>query len=150
MTLTSPAVTSDGVLRADYTCDGSGASPALAWSTAPTSTRELALMMATLPGDGTTKWNWVLCRIPAAATGLERNSVGVGTAGVGGDGPTTAYQPPCSQGPGAKVYTFTIYALSASPTLPAQPSQVTGAILTRAIAGLTLGSGTLSVTYTRQ
>ena len=65
-------------------------------------------MMTTLPGDGTTKWNWVLYSIPESTTGLARNSSGVGILGVGSHGSTMAYEPPCSQGPGAKVYTFTL------------------------------------------
>jgi phosphatidylethanolamine-binding protein (PEBP) family uncharacterized protein len=148
-TLTSPAASDGGTLPAEYTCDGAGSSIALSWSNAPSGTREFALMMTTLPGDGTTKWNWVLYAIPAAATGLAKNSSGVGTPGVGSDGPQAAYQPPCSQGPGAKLYTFTLYALSASPSLPASASQVTGAVLTGAIANITLGSASLKLSYTR-
>jgi phosphatidylethanolamine-binding protein (PEBP) family uncharacterized protein len=71
-----------------------GASLPLAWSNAPAGTREFALLMTTLPRDGTTKWNWVLYGIPAPATNLPRNSVGVGTAGLGSDGPALGYQPP--------------------------------------------------------
>ena len=53
------------------------------------------------PGDeGTTKWNWVLYDIPATATGLAKNTTGVGTLGIGHTG-TAAYEPPCSQGSGA-------------------------------------------------
>jgi phosphatidylethanolamine-binding protein (PEBP) family uncharacterized protein len=148
-TLTSPAASDGGTLPAEYTCDGAGASPALSWSNAPSGTREFALMMTTLPGDGTTKWNWVLHAIPATATGLANNSSGVGTPGVGSDGPQAAYQPPCSQGPGAKFYTFTLYALSATPSLPASASQVTGSVLTAAIANITLGSASLKLSYTR-
>jgi phosphatidylethanolamine-binding protein (PEBP) family uncharacterized protein len=149
MTLTSPTVAQNGSLPAEYTCDGAGSTLALSWSNAPSGTREFALMMTTLPGDGTTKWNWVVYGIPATASGLATNSAGVGKTGVGSDGPTAAYQPPCSQGPGAKVYTFTIYALSAAPLLPAQPTQVTGSVLTNAIAAITLARGSLSVTYAR-
>jgi len=148
-TLTSPAGADGATLPAEYTCDGAGSSIALSWSNAPAGTREFALMMTTLPGDGTTKWNWVLYAIPASATGLARNGSGVGTPGVGSDGPQAAYQPPCSQGPGAKLYTFTLHALSASPSLPASASQVTGAVLTGAIANITLGSASLKLSYTR-
>lgn len=149
LTLTSPAGTDGGTLPAEYTCDGAGVSPALSWSNAPSGTREFALLMTTLPGDGTTKWNWVLYAIPASASALARNSAGVGTAGVGSDGPQAAYQPPCSQGPGAKLYTFTLYALSAAPALPASASQVTGPVLTAAVASITLGSASLKLSYTR-
>ena len=148
-TLTSPAASDGGSLPAEYTCDGAGSSIALSWWNAPSGTREFALMMTTLPGDGTTKWNWVLYAIPVSATGLAKNSSGVGTPGVGSDGPQAAYQPPCSQGPGAKLYTFTLYALSASPSLPASASQVTGVVLTSAIATRTLGSASLKLSYTR-
>jgi phosphatidylethanolamine-binding protein (PEBP) family uncharacterized protein len=148
-TLTSPAASDGGTLPAEYTCDGAGVSLALSWSNAPSGTREFALMMTTLPGDGTTKWNWMLYAIPASATGLAKHSSGVGTPGVGSDGPQAAYQPPCSQGPGAKLYTFTLYALSASPSLPASANQVTGPVLTAAIANITLGSASLKLSYTR-
>jgi phosphatidylethanolamine-binding protein (PEBP) family uncharacterized protein len=72
-----------------------------------------------------------------------------GTLGVGSDGPQAACQPPCSQGPGAKLYTFTLYALSVSPSLPVAANQVTGASLTSAIANITLGSASLKLSYTR-
>lgn len=149
MTLTSSVGPNGGTLPADYTCDGSSASPPLAWTGAPSGTVEYALLMTTLPGDGTTKWNWVMFGIPVGTTSLDRNTSGIGIFGVGSDGPTTAYQPPCSQGPGLKLYTFTIYALSASPVLTVPARQVTGAILSTAIANITLGSGSLTLGYTR-
>ena len=148
-TITSPAGADGTTLPAEYTCDGAGSTIALSWSNAPSGTREFALMMTTLPGDGTTKWNWVLYGIPSTTTGLAKNSSGVGTLGVGSDGPQAAYQPPCSQGPGAKLYTFTLHALSASPSLPVPANQVTGAVLTAAIANITLGSASLKLSYTR-
>jgi formylglycine-generating enzyme required for sulfatase activity/phosphatidylethanolamine-binding protein (PEBP) family uncharacterized protein len=147
--LTSDAGADGGTLLADYTCDGTGSSPALSWSNAPAGTQEFALLMTTLPGDGTTKWNLVLYGIPGTTTGLIKNSSGVGIAGVGSDGPTMAYQPPCSQGPGAKRYTFTLYALSASPQLPDAANEVTGAVLTQAISSITLGSASITLSYTR-
>ena len=147
--MSSPTVAEGGALPIDYTCDGTGSTLALNWSGTPSGTKEYALLMTTLPGDGTTKWNWVLHGIPATATGLAKNSSGVGTLGVGSDGPQAAYQPPCSQGPGAKVYTFTLHALSASPSLQVPANQVTGAVLTGAIANITLGSASLKLSYAR-
>ena len=145
--MTSSAVTDGGTLPAEYTCDGEGATLALAWANAPAGTREYALLMSTLPGDGTTKWNWVMYGIPASVTALPRNTAGIGTLGVGSDGPQAAYQPPCSQGPGSKVYTFTVYALSGPPQL--STSRPTGAVLASAVVPLTLASASLSVSYTR-
>lgn len=147
--LATPVGVDGGTLPADYTCDGSRSSPPLSWSDPPAGTREFALLMTTLPGDGTTKWNWVLYGIPADVTGLPVNSSGVGTAGLGSDGPLPGYQPPCSQGPGLKLYTFTIYALSASPRLSGPANQVTGAVLASAIAPITLGTASVTLGYTR-
>ncbi len=138
-----------GTLPAEYTCDGTGSSPALSWSNAPEGTKEFALMMTTLPGDGTTKWNWVLYSIPGTTTSMAKNSSGVGILGTGSHGTTMAYDPPCSQGPGPKLYTFTLYALSESPQLPAAASQVTGEVLSNAISSITLGSTSLNLSYTR-
>jgi len=147
--LTSDAVVEGGTLPAGYTCDGSSSSMALSWTNVPAGTREFALMMTTLPGDGTTKWNWVLYHIPKSTSILARNSSGVGTLGAGSHGSTLAYEPPCSQGPGAKTYTFTVYALSDSPVLPGATSQVTGPLLTKAISSITLGKASLNVSYAR-
>ncbi|MEI6205578.1 MAG: SUMF1/EgtB/PvdO family nonheme iron enzyme [Desulfuromonadales bacterium] len=147
--LTSDAGVDGGTLPADYTCDGTGSSPQLSWSHAPSGTQQFALLMTTLPGDGTTKWNWVLYSIPGTTTSLAKNSSGVGIPGVGSDGPAMAYQPPCSKGPGSKLYTFTLYALSVSPTLPSSVNQVTGAVLTSAISSITLGSASLNLSYSR-
>jgi phosphatidylethanolamine-binding protein (PEBP) family uncharacterized protein len=90
----------------------------------------------------------VLFNIPATATGLAQGATGIGTLGVSHRG-IAAYEPPCSQGPGSKGYTFTLHALSAPPSLPSGSYPVTGEALTRAIAPITLGSASLSLSYTR-
>jgi phosphatidylethanolamine-binding protein (PEBP) family uncharacterized protein len=147
--LMSSVAPDGGMLPADYTCDGSGSTPALSWEGAPAGTTEFALLMTTLPGDGTTKWNWVLYGIPGTAAGLDRNSTGVGIVGSGNHGTVMTYDPPCSQGSGPKVYSFTLYALSASPALPVGPDRVTGPVLTEAIQGITLARATLNLTHSR-
>ena len=149
--LTSDVGVEGGTIPIEYSCDGEGNSPALSWSNAPSGTKEFALMMTTLPGDGTTKWNWVLYSIPVSTTGLSKNGSGIGTLGAsshGGD--TLTYAPPCSEGPGAKLYTFTLYALSESPELPDVAEQVTGEVLTKAISSITIDSTSLNLNYTRQ
>jgi hypothetical protein len=47
--------------------------------------------------------------------------------------------------PGAKDDTFTLYALSGSPALPAKPEAVTGPVLTSAISPVTLGTASLNL-----
>jgi len=148
-TLTSDAGPDGSTMSAAYTCDGAGITPGLSWSGAPAGTEEYALMMTTQPGDGTTRWNWVLYGIPGTTTNLVENSTGIGTLGSGSHGTVMQYDPPFSQNPGLKTYTFTLYALSGSPSLPADPAQVTGPVLTSAIAPITLGTASLKLSYTR-
>ena len=136
-------------LLQEYTCDGAGSSPALSWSGAPAETKEFALMMTTVPVDGSTRWNWVLYHIPQSARGLLKNGSAIGILGTGSHGTIMKYDPPCSQGPGPKTYTFTLYALSASPVLPENTSQVTGPVLTSAIAPVTLETASFNLSYTR-
>jgi len=148
-TLASDAGTDGSTMSVKYTCDGSGLTPELSWSGAPAGTEEYALMMTTLPGDETTRWNWVLYGIPGTTTGLAQNTTGIGTVGTGSHGTMMQYDPPCSQGPGLKTYTFTLYALSGSPSLPSDPARVTGPVLTSAIAPLNLGTASLNLSYSR-
>jgi phosphatidylethanolamine-binding protein (PEBP) family uncharacterized protein len=152
--LTGIGFSASGLLPSAHTCDGAGVSPALAWSGAPANTAEFALLVTTVapvgPGAPTgIKWNWVLYGIPNTTAALAEASSGVGQNGITSDGPKLAYAPPCSQGPGAKPYTFTLYALSAAPTLPSSASQVTGPTLEAAIASRTLAAAAFTVTYAR-
>ncbi|MEI7613624.1 MAG: YbhB/YbcL family Raf kinase inhibitor-like protein [Betaproteobacteria bacterium] len=149
-TLTSGAGIDGGMLPVEYSCDGTGASPALQWSNAPVGTKEFALVISTFPVDGTTRWNWVLFGIPKSATGLAKNTAGVGTLGATSHDMSVTYEPPCPNGPGAKLYTFTVYALSASPALPDSPNKVTGATLTKAINSITLDSASINLSYARR
>ena len=144
--LTSSVVSEGGNLPADHTCDGHGGSPPLAWSGAPAGTRAFALLMTTIPADGSTKYNWVLYNVPAARQALDAAAFGVAEAGVGSDGPATGYQPPCSQGTGPKTYTFTLHALSASVSPSGVPD---GPALLALVAPLTLAKATLNVSYSR-
>ena len=131
-------------LAALNTCDGMGVSPDLQWSNVPSGTKEFALLMKTV-APNETKYNWVLYSIPASITSLNKDSFGIGLNGVGSDGPFLGYQAPCSQGPGVKVYTFTIYALSASPVLGA--STPSGLSLLNSISSITIASASLDMSY---
>ncbi len=145
-TLTSSAATAGGTLPAAYTCDGTGSTLPLAWTNPPAGTTSYALLLSTAPTSTTIKYDWVLYNIDPATTALAQDSFLVGTLGQGDDGPGAIYDPPCSQGPGAKTYTFTLYALNAAPTLT---GTVTGAMLATTIASSTLATASLSVSYSR-
>ena len=148
-TLVSSEVGQDGLLSSDATCDGSGSSPSLTWRNPPAGTKSFALLMSTDPGDGVLKYNWVDYNLSASLTGLPKNSILVGTYGAGSDGPTLAYQPPCSQGPGLKKYKFTLYALSYPSPLKTSTTAVTGPDLLGLMANGILGQATLEASYSR-
>ena len=148
LTVSSTIGVSGSTMSSNYACTlygGLGYSPDLSWSGCPSTTKELALIMTTIALDGT-KYNWILYSIPTTVSSLATNTSGVGTAGLGSDGPTYGYQAPCSSGLGTKDYLFTMYALSATPTLS---GVVTGAVLTSAISSTTLATGSISLSYTR-
>ncbi len=149
-TLTTTAGADGSTLPIEYSCDGTGVSPALQWSNAPAGTQGFALMISTIPVDGSTRWNWVLYGIPKSATGLPKNTSGIGTLGATSHDLSVRYEPPCPNGPGAKRYTFTLYALSAAPVLPDNPAKVTGAVLSKAISAITLDTASFTMSYTRR
>lgn len=148
--LSSPAVVEGGTLPAEYTCDGASATLPLAWNGAPTGTRSFAVIMHHVPGPGDTHWYWVVYNIPANVTNLPKNSAGIGMLGNNSVNGRTEYAPPCSKGRGLKLYTYTLYALSAQPQLSVPAAQVSRDVLLAAIQDITLASAELNVTYTRK
>jgi phosphatidylethanolamine-binding protein (PEBP) family uncharacterized protein len=145
----SSAGATNATLATTYTCDGGAQSPPVSWSGAPSGTVGYALLMTTIPSPGTVKYNWLLYNIPASTTSIAAGTV-AGTVGFADDGAGLNYAPPCSQGPGLKNYIFTVYALSGAPNLSGlSAAQVTGAVLTAALAPVTLASGSLTLGVNR-
>ena len=148
-TLTSSEVSEGGELPKEFTCDGSSATLPLSSSDVPEGTKSFAVIMHHIPGPGDSHWYWVLYNIPANVTSLEKNTSGIGALGNNSVNSETKYAPPCSKGPGEKLYTYTVYALSAEPQLNVSASEVSRDVLLNAIKDITLASATLNVTYTR-
>jgi len=142
-----------GTLPVTYTCDGQGVSPALTWRGAPKATKATkgyAIVMDHVPPDGGHHWYFLDWDIPAMTHSLVAGATTVGYLGGNSVNRELGYAPPCSQGPGAKVYTITVYALSGTPTLPRQSSaSVTRDQVLSAISGMTLSKAVLDVTYSR-
>ena len=147
-TLTSPVITADGSLPVEFTCDGAAETPPLAWSGAPKGTASYAVVMHHVAGPGDVHWYWVLYDISPSIDRLDAATPPPAVIGTNSVNDRTEYAPPCSKGPGKKVYTFTVYALSARPNLPDQ-ARVSRPVLLEALAGLILGEATLDVTYER-
>jgi phosphatidylethanolamine-binding protein (PEBP) family uncharacterized protein len=148
--LSSPEIGADSLLPVDYTCDGASASIPLKWSGAPDNTISFALIMHHVASPTDIHWYWVLYNIPASISSLSRNVSGIGILGTNSVNDKTSYSPPCSQGPGIKAYTYTIYALSQNPTLSVAPEMVTRELLLNAIEGITLSNSKITVYYSRK
>ena len=147
--LSSPAVT-DGRLPTEYTCDGASATLPLLWSGVPAGTKSLALIMHHVAGPDDIHWYWVLYNLPASLNSLDKNTSGTGTLGTNSVNKNMAYTPPCSKGPGDKLYTLTLYALSAEPQFSVPAGQVNRDVLLQAIQSVTIDSAELQVTYARK
>jgi len=147
--LTSSVVTNGGALPVEFTGDGAGASPPLAWSGAPPGTKCFVIIMDHFPGPGDVKWYWTLYNVPATVHSLTKNATGIGIAGNNSVNRNPGYAPPHSKGPGAKTYFITVYALSAPVQIPLPPARVSRNVLLTAIKDLVLDSAGLKFTYDR-
>jgi phosphatidylethanolamine-binding protein (PEBP) family uncharacterized protein len=132
-----------------YTCDSLGISPGVQWSNAPTATKSFALTMYTIPPTGDKHVYIVLYNIPATTSSIPDNSKNIGIFGINTVDGKTTYTPPCSQGPGAKIYVLTLYALSDLPVITVPNTKVTMDILLAGMKDKILDSAVMSVTYTR-
>jgi len=141
----SPAIGADRMLPSEYTCDGAGVSPPIEWEAGPEGTKSYALVLWHEAPDQTKSY-WVIHGIPATITVLPKAARGVGVMGLN-DKRRPEYDPPCSRGPGLKTYHVTVYALSATPQLPA--TAVDREALLAAVEGITLADGTLTFSYER-
>jgi Raf kinase inhibitor-like YbhB/YbcL family protein len=132
-----------------YTCDSSGISPGVSWESVPTGTKTFAITMHHYPPTGDKHVYWVVYNIPADIRSIPAGFTGVYSYGINTVNGRNTYTPPCSQGPGAKVYILTLYALQAQPVISKPASQVTMDVLLDAIRTTKLDSAIMNVTYTR-
>jgi phosphatidylethanolamine-binding protein (PEBP) family uncharacterized protein len=100
-------------------------------------------------GPGDKHVYFVLYNIPATVTSIPEAVSGIGLFGINTVNGNTSYTPPCSQGPGDKLYTFTVYALSSAPVFSVPQTQVTMDLLLSAISTKTLGTSIINITYAR-
>ncbi len=132
-----------------YTCDSLGISPGLQWSNAPSSTTSYAITMHTITPTGDKHIYLLLYNIPATTNTIPDNSKSIGIFGINTVDGKPTYTPPCSQGPGAKIYVLTLYALNAPPTITVANTKVTMDILLAGMKNKIVDSAVISTTYTR-
>ncbi len=147
--LTSPALKDGEKLPVEFTGDGPGASPPLAWTGAPRGTQSFVLIMHHLDPEGRTKVYWLMHDIAPQTTGAAKNATNFGQMGVSTVHDRVEYAPPHSQGPGEKRYVLTLFALSAQPDLSKAGRPVTFEPLLAAMKGKVLAAAELTVLYVR-
>jgi len=154
LTVKSDSVSSSGVLDRSVTCDGAGLSPQVSWDGFPAETKSFYVTMDTVPGPlrpgevaSPDHSYFNLFAIPVTTRSLESGKLSPGVVGLNFKSKTPGYEPPCSQGPGSKNYTITVYALSFIPNLA--PGDATQSNLIKAIDGKILAQGKLVTTYSR-
>jgi len=134
-----------------YTCDGDNISPPLSWSGVPEETESLALIVDDPDAPGGNFTHWVIYNISPEESGLaeglprERDLPGGMHQGNNSLG-TTGYTGPCPPRGPAHHYVFHLYALNATPDLPAT---VDRAVLEAEIQNYTVAEGVLVGTYGR-
>ncbi len=148
-TLKSPAFTDNGTFPKEHTCDGASTSPPLSWENLPTGTKSIAITMHHIPPEGGKHVYMVLYNISTTLMSIPVAVTGVGKWGINTVNGKNVYTPPCSQGPGPKIYVLTAYALSAEPLITTTASATTMDVLLEAIKNTTLSTSTLTVTYSR-
>ena len=167
MTVTSSAFKDGQPIPDDYSMYGKNISPAIQWSGAPASTRQLALIChdpdAPMPGGFT---HWVIYKIPATSKGLPEgipagvNVTAAGAAGAiqgmngfaafarrGGTSAEPGYNGPRPPAGPAHHYHYTVYALDTA--LDLQPGLDRNALL-KAMEGHIVGQGEIVGLYERK
>jgi phosphatidylethanolamine-binding protein (PEBP) family uncharacterized protein len=147
--LSGNGFSNNGLYPKLYTCDSLGISPGFQWFNGPATTTNYAITMHTIPPTGDKHVYFVLYNIPATTSSIPNNSKSIGIFGINTVDGKTNYSPPCSQGPGAKTYVITLYALNGPPTITVPNNQVTMDILLAGMKNKIVDSAVMSVTYTR-
>jgi Raf kinase inhibitor-like YbhB/YbcL family protein len=143
--LTSSAFADGAAIPREYSCDGKGDSPPLAWTGVPDGARELVLVVEDPDAPGGTFVHWTLFKIPPSTSEIAAGGVPKGAAQGENSAGDDAWMGPCPPN-GEHRYVFTIYALRAASGLDdgAKPDAVRAAVKDGA-----LGSGRLVGRYAR-
>ena len=150
LTITSTAFAAGKPIPADYSCDGKGISPPLAWSGAPAGTQAFALIMDDPDAPSGTYVHWVIYNVPAASQGLSEGIPGDaklvdGTLQGSNSSRRTGYAGPCPPS-GTHRYFIKLYALDTNLELASGASKEQ---LLKAMQGHVLAQGDLMGTYSR-
>ncbi len=150
MSVSSNAFRSGGMIPKQYTCDGRGVSPALAWTGVPENAASVAVTCDDPDSTGDFV-HWVIFNLPPDVSGVSEgvppdsrlaDGAVQGTNSFGHIG----YGGPCPPRGSTHHYVFTVYALDADLTVPSGASRQQ---VLDAMRGHLLATGELVGIYTR-
>ena len=151
LTVTSPDLQPGTEIPKQFTCDGAGISPALAWADPPAKTRSLAVMVTDPDAPMGTFTHWLLYNLPAAARSVPQGTAQKQVLPDGSQqglnsGDEVGYYAPCPPGHTQHRYVFTVFALDGTITIPARPNATQ---VQKAMTGHILAAGQLMARYGR-
>jgi Raf kinase inhibitor-like YbhB/YbcL family protein len=111
MTVTSQMVVR-GTVLGQYTCHGAGQSPPIQWSSPPTGTKSLALVVDDAAAPITPRAYWIVFDISPVTRDMQAGALPTGARQARNSLGQARYEPLCPAG-GRHHYRFTVYALSA-------------------------------------
>jgi Raf kinase inhibitor-like YbhB/YbcL family protein len=145
ITVSSSAFAAGEEIPIEYTCDGDGISPPLAWSGVPDHTAALALVVDDPDAPNGTYVHWVVVDIDADQHALDAGKPPAGAVEVNNSSGGAGYSGPCPPS-GTHHYRFTVYALS-NP-VEVSPDDDLDAVFDE-IAAAAIAQGRLTATFTR-
>jgi hypothetical protein len=110
LTVTSTAFAEAGVIPEQYTCDGAGDPPPLAWAGRVEGAKSLAVVVDDPDAPSGTYVHWIVLDLPPGTTSLGEDLPPGAVEGENSSG-DTGWTPPCPPS-GTHHYRFTVYALS--------------------------------------
>jgi Raf kinase inhibitor-like YbhB/YbcL family protein len=108
--LTSPAFPEGGTIPRKFTCDGENVSPELLWTSLPSETQSISIIVDDPDAPAGTWVHWVLFDIPPQISSLTEGYRGAGVNGVN-DFRKLGYNGPCPPKGSGHRYFFKLYAL---------------------------------------
>ncbi len=111
ITVTSTAFDDGEQIPVEFTCDGPGLVPPVAWSGVPADAAALALVVDDPDAPRGTFTNWVVLDLPPTTEELSGGQLPHGSVEAANSGGGTSWYPPCPPS-GTHRYRFTVYALA--------------------------------------
>jgi len=147
--LSSSVISSDSLLPTKYTCSGESSTLPVNWENPPEDVVAYTLIMHHEAPEGIHCY-WIVYNIPENVSSLLENETGIGSFGANTVNGKNEYAPPCSQGPGEKAYTYTLYALSEELEITVPSAKVDFEFVLEEMEDIIISTASMIVLYSRQ